>query len=79
VFRHHPVPVTESIKGFTVWGVEQANQNAVYKPSKGFLAVNFTLLAQAGDQVLKLPAGQTGSGKDADVFRHVFFPPTARF
>jgi hypothetical protein len=30
------------------------------------------LLAQAGDQVLKLPAGQTGSGKDADVFRHVF-------
>jgi hypothetical protein len=72
VFRHHPVLVKEGIKGFAIWGDEQANQNAVYKPSKGFLAVNFTLLAQAGDQVLKLPAGQTGSGKDADVFRHVF-------
>ena len=30
VFRHHPVPVTESVKGFTVRGVEQTNQNAVY-------------------------------------------------
>jgi hypothetical protein len=79
MFRHHPVLVTKGIKGFTVWGVEQANQNAIYKPGKGFFAVNLTTLAQMGDQVLKLPSGQTSSGKDANVFRHALTSFTAQF